>query len=361
MTKQPEPILFSMQDMARMHATLSSDISNVHADKAKEAKARFDAIVEKMAHDCSDWIKESQLEPVYRGTGAYNHSSIVFDAINLERRPKDSTPEFQEAVDKLRKMTGAKRSNSLFCTGDKAFASGYGRVYVILPTNGYKYVWNVEIKDLLTFNDSSKIRPIRKNVIAMIREYFKKNPEKKAELISKTRNQIFMVAIQESTNPYKSDVPDSMKPLYSWANMNFNTSKGNEAGFEEYVDAIRQRIVNDHDHDKLNDLETTLAKIEKRFKMNMGGDEWKDQLRSNISHLIQIYGSEWVTHIGGYDPRKMEEYIGRHFRTDGLIDAIDSENEIMITGTTYYAIEAGQTWDKYVLPLLTKFYHGKHL
>lgn len=94
---------------------------------------------------CSDFIKVVKRSNNFLYRGMTSSGDVLYGKSIENRNPKDSEIEVQRVIDKFLKMSGFKalRSNSIFTSSDKQFASGFGTTYVIFPKNGFSYTWNM--------------------------------------------------------------------------------------------------------------------------------------------------------------------------------------------------------------------------
>lgn len=97
----------------------------------------------KVHPDFMDW-------PLYRGMSPRGDVSI--QSIRQDRKPLSSNQYIHQVYDEAMKLAGltAVRSNSIFCTGNKNSAGGYGEVHVIFPMGDFKYSYTTEYRDLYT-------------------------------------------------------------------------------------------------------------------------------------------------------------------------------------------------------------------
>jgi hypothetical protein len=100
---------------------------------------------------CTQYLKLIQNEyywPLFRGTRSKGVSYIGHPPV--DREPVDSNAYLTKLTDIELKARGvqARRTNSIFCTGDQNRASKYGHVYIIFPFNNYQYT-TVDSKDLI--------------------------------------------------------------------------------------------------------------------------------------------------------------------------------------------------------------------
>lgn len=86
--------------------------------------------------------------PLYRGMN-YEDPYII-KQIRSNRKPLDTLPYLQKIYDDALSAGGiiAKRSNSIFCTGDKASANFYGLLYVVFPIGDFDFTYSATIRDL---------------------------------------------------------------------------------------------------------------------------------------------------------------------------------------------------------------------
>lgn len=111
---------------------------------------REDAIeVAKLIRDnCKEFIKKCNGKMMWRGysggAGGWSERTVRSD-----RYPKDTPQEVHDELNSEFESTfGWEARNGVFCTGDQAFAEGYGRLISIWPKDGFKFVWADYIQDL---------------------------------------------------------------------------------------------------------------------------------------------------------------------------------------------------------------------
>ena len=98
---------------------------------------------------CKEFIRDSEGNILWRG---YKSSAGSWYTGNVrgDRQPKDTPYEIHEALDEeFEDQFGWRcRSESIFTTGNKGMAQGYGPAYSVWPEDGYKFVWSEDISDL---------------------------------------------------------------------------------------------------------------------------------------------------------------------------------------------------------------------
>jgi len=101
--------------------------------------------------NCSDILK------LYQRSGQYlyhgfkeKHQLLFLGNPRTDRKPRNSEPKFQEAIDNHLKDAGFKalRSNSIFCVPLRRRSSYYGSPYIIFPLNGFNYTWSDKFFDI---------------------------------------------------------------------------------------------------------------------------------------------------------------------------------------------------------------------
>lgn len=67
-----------------------------------------------------------------------------------DRKPLNMHPNVQRLLDDifLKKFGWKARSSGVFASGNKHGVAGYGTVYEIYPTDGYKFLWSPKVGDL---------------------------------------------------------------------------------------------------------------------------------------------------------------------------------------------------------------------
>ncbi|MCS7316833.1 MAG: hypothetical protein NZZ41_00725 [Candidatus Dojkabacteria bacterium] len=67
----------------------------------------------------------------------------------IERNPRNTSKEVHDLIDIIFKEAKIEvnRKNCIFCTSDKNFAAVFGKVYMIFPSDDFKFVWSPFIND----------------------------------------------------------------------------------------------------------------------------------------------------------------------------------------------------------------------
>lgn len=151
----------NLANMFKQDAVLQASLENLRKrldlkiDYLNRMKTRPTGKVGKMFdildRECSDFL------PVMKVTGKMLYRGLrtdvsVFEGRSREdREPKDSRTEISNRLDQALRNHGfqALRSNSIFTTTSRDFASSYGRhMYCIFPKNGF-HVLTTNVRDLI--------------------------------------------------------------------------------------------------------------------------------------------------------------------------------------------------------------------
>jgi hypothetical protein len=147
--------------MAEFHAMLDAEEAKLRADLEKataaatatQAKA-FGPLIQTIQKECSQSLAafKSTGKVLFRGVrvGKSNPPAYVGRSWN-ERRTMTSVPEGQKVFDYALQKLGisALRSNSIFTTSDSNQAEGYGKLYIIIPKNGFQFSWAIHEPDMV--------------------------------------------------------------------------------------------------------------------------------------------------------------------------------------------------------------------
>lgn len=120
-------------------------------EDANVANLSFDQLWTGIEYECSDILQvmKSTKKALYRGQ--WNNEEPYFKkAIRSGREPLNTPSEIHHAIENWMAQHGfaARRSNSLFTSSNRAFATNYGHPYMILPKNGFSFSWFENSQDL---------------------------------------------------------------------------------------------------------------------------------------------------------------------------------------------------------------------
>jgi hypothetical protein len=123
----------------------------------KTEQEAIDETREFIQKNCQQFLREVGGKRIYRGVKSSvskklgQGTEVVFIANPPQNRmPVDTPIDLHKYADDLfLKLFGWRaRSSAVFGTGLKSEAELYGTAYKIYPTDGYKYLWSPNIKDL---------------------------------------------------------------------------------------------------------------------------------------------------------------------------------------------------------------------
>lgn len=120
-----------------------------------EEYQNVDEFIEDVTENVSRDVLELLLEyPLYRGMTVGSLKKYGKRKISLDRKPLSNSPIFHHMLEHLLKDKGycARRSNSIFATGDREFARNFGSLCVIFPPKGFCFTWNKLVKDMTLDN-----------------------------------------------------------------------------------------------------------------------------------------------------------------------------------------------------------------
>lgn len=112
-----------------------------------------DGVLNFIKKNCQQYIQENpewMTSLMYRGIQINSDDDIVVKSIRSDRRPLDTHQVLHDLYDEALKRAGiiARRSNSIFCTGNLDVAEGYGEICAVFPIGRFEYSWSSEYPDL---------------------------------------------------------------------------------------------------------------------------------------------------------------------------------------------------------------------
>lgn len=196
-----------------------------HSPLAKYDQQQVGHLCENIKQECSQILniysspKVSEF-PKYllRGVGMHRDEAAIYKSHSrINRKPKGTSPLFQQFYDKLLDAKGikAKRTNSIFCTSDFGQASAFGPVYVIFPVNGFE--WSTQkIKDVGS-TSTSWIRVKQEMILPFTEVNYQWNYEKSFEIniynITMFRIAKDLPIIPDQEYEKLIDIPESLRML----------------------------------------------------------------------------------------------------------------------------------------------------
>jgi hypothetical protein len=132
---------------------LGESNSEVNVDDLKN-------LIKTLKSECSQFIQEFLSKDVSLYRGIKGSSKKIWTEIKprTNRLPKNTPEKIHDLMDAaFKKKFGWKvRSEGVFAVNSFDEASIYGKPYLFLPKNGYKYVYSPKIQDLMIYLDSER-------------------------------------------------------------------------------------------------------------------------------------------------------------------------------------------------------------
>ena len=124
-------------------------VKEAFKDEQEEADV-YKTVAQSLMRRAKDYISEvgEPMPLLYRGYEKYSEEPF-HRPYRDNREPKDSGLFHQDLYDAGIEAAGgiAKRTNSIFVTGDRSHAKPYGEVYVVFPMGKFNYTYHSRIKD----------------------------------------------------------------------------------------------------------------------------------------------------------------------------------------------------------------------
>lgn len=252
-----------------------------------------------------------------------------------KRKPTDTNVKTHEFLSDIFTAAGFKatRSNSIFCSGNSGQASGYGKIYIIFPKNGFAFNWSAKHKDLYsTFTSGLSVSDL-KHKLSSAGEDNKKDPtfvsnDAGEDLIytiyDRARNVKW--GLEGKSSPAATVMIDLATKVFTVAQEMRNSlwdhdGKPSLKVVEKFFDMVRQ----------LNTKPTVRAKFIKDAEMKKLGYYFSRKLK-------EMEPNQEEEKI---DPKKASTFLREVHKFDdtNFAAAIKSGHEICIAGE-YYAFSA---------------------
>lgn len=103
-------------------------------------------IAEYIKANCQPWLAASinGKAIAYRGTKNPPDPLGFVKPIRADRTPKDTEPDRHEIFNTMLHIAGsvANRSNSMFVSGSRSVANGFGTPFAVIPIGNFNYAWS---------------------------------------------------------------------------------------------------------------------------------------------------------------------------------------------------------------------------
>jgi len=224
--------------------SLKQQKSNLKSEK-NNLPIQFYNLMTRIAKNCTEIVKVyTDLNPDFKTSEAkvfYRGIKSTEDALYGkpfdERRVMSSSSRLSDIFNKGMEAAGfeARRDNSSFVSGDKSQASGYGKVYVMFPKDGFSFSWSRNTKDLI-LDRGSYPKMLDYELLAPLKDFVLTNREKLGAKYDFIFNNLFgEYNLEYNLNSIKKaieagDIPKEFMPLTELENI--MTPEGIVKGFD---------------------------------------------------------------------------------------------------------------------------------
>lgn len=275
----------------------------------KEIEIYFSVIKEECTQICNIYSIEKKF--LYSGK-KNNEDFIILNEIS-NRKPKDTNENVQNLFDEIFTELGfiAKRSNSLFTTGNIAEAKKYGSVYVVFPYDNFHFTWSKKIRDLY----------------GNMRIFFG-----------------IMNRAYENQNEWAFYIVDKKNEFFEKEFKYYYIENNKKESLEKIKLIIKKHKNLTKEQEKELDTCYTIMDIREKhffifdFTQNKNEEMKKEIIKWVEKYSIPIWKSEEFKNF-------LKEQIKKSYKKDDIISAIDSWNEVMINAKKYVLIHEKYSYD----------------
>ncbi len=276
-----------------------------------------------MKGKCQPWLKASKNGTLIVYRGISDRGGLAFTKKTREdREPKDTENDRHKAFDAAITAAGgvANRTNSLFCSANKARASIYGKVYVLIPVGLFNYTWSPEWSDWTGDAEVDELTKIAKPfeqdpaVLEKIKALKAKIPAYKAKK---------MKQVEDSLRAEIQKLPPKIKKMKArLAAMKYKKS-WSAYDLKRDINYYEQRVV------LLKDPVNFKKKVIETFKDQSYYDNANPEKEiRNLQSRSEYRDIDELQDPSVYDPVKVKKVIVADRELD---KAVKSGNEIMIS------------------------------
>jgi hypothetical protein len=290
---------------------------------------------------------------LYRGIQSKNATPDVFVARSRDdRKPRDTAAATQQKVDELLAQAGfgALRSNSIFVSGGRSQASSYGMVHMIFPVTGAAITWNKNIYDLYT--DVAELGKVKvKSLLAGESQLDKFQLEDLASYIRVVQRSLEDVqGVVISLEP--QDPGNTMVKLFAQLEKIVNIFTVSGTPKTVLARALKIDSMLDQIFQKLD----SINKEFESFAAQINAKGTAAPFRKNFAKVVSSIGDvkSSIADIKKSLPQNTtpaERAAAAGFINGQLADAIQSRNEVYVSGT-YYAIRDGSRLGRYLREII---------
>lgn len=125
-------------------------IDQILKEETIDPNSSIEQILEFIQMNCKQFLKLNSNDTVRLYRGEQKNVPVFIKEIRTNRAPTDLSVETHNYINQKLKAAGFKlnRSDTMFTTGDKLTAQGYGTLYRVYPMDMFSFIWNPEVNDL---------------------------------------------------------------------------------------------------------------------------------------------------------------------------------------------------------------------
>lgn len=303
--------------------------------------------------ECGDFLNVVKTTKRFLYRGMRGDEPVLLGYPHEKRLVKDTKEDIQELFDKMLMQAGFKalRSNSIFTTGNRIHARGFGDyVYLIFPKDGYNFTWSPSHEDWIpnfidimgedengiTLIDIGYYFEYLADALFDLNDEFRRfmNDSKKfkewikkkypdvgviySDDLKKYKDEIEEIKEKMDKDPLTYKLRDNARDVYK---MLFNKQHPAQLSKEEWKKLI----------EVIKDLKTIETKYDYQFYHLI--KEWRDK----IDKILAAENKHFEIKI---TKETAEKFIKKHnLKNDDMVRALNSTNEIYVNGE-YIALRA---------------------
>lgn len=125
-------------------------IKQILKEQTIEPNSSVDQILGFIQQNCKRFLTMNANDTLRLYRGEQKTVPVFIKEIRTNRAPTDLSIEAHNYINQKLKAAGFKlnRSDTMFTTGDKLTAQGYGTLYRVYPMDDFSFLWNPEVNDL---------------------------------------------------------------------------------------------------------------------------------------------------------------------------------------------------------------------
>ncbi len=294
-------------------------------------KTSIESILLTLYKECLPYIKDTLNKrrrttfDIFMYSGRSSNKDIFTGKVRKDRMPKDSDQRVHDLLDQefYYQFGWHARSNVLFTSGNYQQAKNYGKVYMIFPKGRYKSIYNPKYSDVIDYMPEDTWENEVSEVLS------NKKPDEDEALYQYNNS---YGEGEGGTWWYDGEDTEREAPFDA---LEYIINNYDEFGFDTQEDAEDER------DDITNDMNWVPDMSWYDFWSDFR-EEYFENIRDNIEDEVK----ENIRYI-------CNEYV-RMCEDNNIVDAIDSNNEIMLNCNEYIAIN----YDKYHKVLTEIFKEG---